>query len=192
MPHLISQMYFTQHNIWRCAVCNKGPTYYHRRCLSRGYHFNGSAWESDSLKNGKEQATKECLSLSSPVNDSSMWIRRPNKQVFLPPGTYYIGYPDFKHPLPGEDGCYTNGESAFVLGKTTHNYRTFIGSNGSSYEVENGLLGIFTTDLIRNVNTGSFHTFTDLVEVQMDDPGVFKFISTNLKLTIDTRHAETF
>jgi len=171
--------------MWHCPACNRGLNNDHRLCVSRDYRFNGGAWEKDCLDLGYEVAAKECLVLGE---RTGYWVRKSNRRVVLPAGTYYIGDGDIEHPQRGSDGCYTNGKDVFVVGKV--NCREYIGSDRLRYYVSSGLLGIFSIDMLASINPGSYHTFTDMVEVTIDD-GLFTFMSRNKKLVIDTRHGDT-
>ena len=173
--------------MWHCPACNRGLNNDHRQCLTKNYRFNGGAWEQDCLDYGYEAAEKDCLVLGE---RTGYWVRKPNKRVVLPPGTYYIGDGDIDHPTRGYDGCFTNGKDVFVIGKVLNNRRSFIGSDGLTYGVCSGFLGIFSLGILASVMPGSYHTFSDMVEVIMDD-GLFRFVGRDLNLAIDTRHGDT-
>jgi hypothetical protein len=176
----------THYYMWHCPVCNHGLNGQHRQCLSKGYRFNADAWESDCLKVGYALAEKDCIKLSE---WSPGWRRTSCKRAVLPAGTYYIGDGNIDHPEKGRDGCYTNGRDIFVVGRVS-NYREYTGSDGLKYYVSSGLLGIFSTEILGPMNPGSYHNFTDMVEVLIDD-GHFTFTTRDKKLVIDTRYADT-
>jgi len=189
-------------NLWWCPACNRGLGNDHRMCVSRHFHFDGTAWENACKKNGFERSQKHLIQLTK---GSDTWIKRSHKYVILPPGTYYIGDicyaitgPEYKEIFGGAgytDGCYTNGEKVFVVAGTAYGDGTYRGSNGLDYSVDAGVIGIVSKNFFEDTSEimgGSVHTFTDPVDVRFDEFGVFNFTSGSQKIVINTACIDTY
>jgi hypothetical protein len=117
----------------------------------------------------------------------------------IPPGKYYVG--DICYALDEtvydrvfggqnyESGCYTCEDGFFMVSSTAYGDGSYKGTNGKSYDVDAGVIGIISEKLIDqhsgSLCGGHIHTFKHPIDVSFK-AGIFKFSSPGHSFTIDT------
>lgn len=130
-----------------------------------------------------------------PVND---WLYYNVKKFTCPPGKYYIGdlcyvlndkiYDTIYGGRGYEDGLYMKKYSNdfFFVAGTAYGDGSYRGSDGKSFGVDAGIIGICPASCMDH-DDGGGHTYTFLESVECKfRGGVFSFISGFNHLTIDT------
>lgn len=121
----------------------------------------------------------------------------PIKVYSLPAGSYYIGdicyvlddtiYDNIFGGTGYTSGLYTSDIGQFLVSGTYSGDGRYPGTDGFTYSVDAGIIGIVTKNLVSNETTlGNFYTFAKGVEVTMDD-GIFTFDSEDITFEINTR-----
>ena len=194
--------------------CIAGGDGSHRSCLSQGFRsglFNSIEEWKEQCRKAAAAATAATQS-SSDEDDTleegeidTRWRKMSHKRVTLPPGKYYIGdicyafgddptYDDvWAGTFGGKDGHYTNGKKTFVVAGTAYGDGSYKGSDGREYLVDAGVIGIVNSALC-NIEAlraakgdgGAVYAFTQPVEVDMSERGIFRFRSGPFNLRIDT------
>lgn len=131
--------------------------------------------------------------------DTREWTFKPIKERTFPAGKYYVG--DICYALDDatydtafgghhyEDGFYSCKDGEFMVAGTAYGDGSYPATNGKSYAVDAGVIGIVSEGLI-DKNSGSLcgghiHTFKQPVTATFKG-GVFKFSSQGHSFTIDT------
>lgn len=126
-------------------------------------------------------------------------FERVNTKRDIPAGKYYVG--DICYALESkvydnifggegyESGCYTCEDGFFMVGNTAYGDGSYKGTNGKSYAVDAGVIGIISEKLIDHENGslsgGHIHTFKHPIDISFKG-GIFKFDSQAHTFTIDT------
>ena len=176
---------------WWCPSCNHGLEYNHRKCLTGDFAYNGMAWQAACLAAGKARAKKHLIELSE---HSDFWLKKSHEYVVLPPGSYFIGdvhsaiSPDLRNVL--HEGAYVKGNQIFVAALTKYRRPAFVGSNKIHYPNDSGFIGVMSVNLCDSGISGSYHTFTEGIEVRIEDH-VLEVRSGVFDLKVDTRILDT-
>jgi hypothetical protein len=112
-----------------------------------------------------------------------------SKKIYiLPAGTYFIGdifYVIENSPIYDvfgmtayDYGYYESKHGRFLVDEVKSDFCHFIGSDTNKYMVDNGIIGIISSKLIKDPDTsgGQIYTFDNEVAVSMND-GIFRFNS---------------
>jgi len=112
-----------------------------------------------------------------------------SKKVYiLPAGTYFIG--DINYVIDDSPiydvfgmtsydyGYYQSRHGCFLVDEVKSDFCHFIGSDKNKYMVDNGIIGIISSNLIKDPDTsgGYIYTFENEVAVRMNN-GIFRFNS---------------
>lgn len=93
-----------------------------------------------------------------------MWSYKNTYEFVVPKGTYYVG--DLCYALDDDiytgvfggqgyaDGLYRNGEDYFLVGETAFGDGTYADTDGRSYGVDSGTIGICPIDLAKKGTEG--------------------------------------